>query len=456
MKRYVITSYIPNSKVDDAFIRTLIAYCKRTDAKLLISQTQPNYREDIENDRSNFLSSLKSNNPGLVNIVKENQSLNDNIMISQVKVNVNLTDPVSGLEGIAARQGSLIIPYPRQRAKMVPRMLKENRAPRGIWCTGTVSEPYYKDTKSGSRMAEFHLKGALIVEILNKSYFNVRQLQWDEQSKGFYDLTTFYSGAKKVVEVIKNVPIEALSLGDDHAVFLNRKIVEKTKQLIKQLSPKKIYHHDTLDCASISHHVQYKHITKALINMTLTEEIKVTSDYLKEMIASSKAEHYLVASNHVEHLDKYLEEARYVNDTFNHIIGLELALAKAKGHNPLEWALNRIHKLERFNVMTRKDTMKVCGYEMLCHGDYGSNGSRGNAKDVGLVYAGKVVTGHSHSPEISVYNNPVNGTMTDLNLPYTNDSAGSKWFWTHTIIYKNGTFSQIALLPDDIYKDKQE
>lgn len=444
MKTIILTSIIPAAKIEDKFLKSLNLYCKKHRAELNILELKDNYKGDsLDEQYQSFKETYKSS---FVNIDKV---LNKNLNISVFKQSINIFDPLSGLERLVTyKKKSCIFGYPRQRAKMVPRMLKNSKTPLGMWCTGTISKPYYKETKAGELVKNYHTLGALVIEIENSEIFHIRQIQWD--GTGFYDIKdgeiNYYTSEK----ISKIDHIEAISLGDDHATFLNTNIVKKTKKLIQMLKPKYVFHHDSFDSNSISHHLQNKQLTQAQLfinGLTLDSELKLTSNYLQDMINNSKtSKHILVASNHLEHLDRYLEEVRYDNDKVNHIIALELALSKAKGENCLLYGLKKFNKLERFHIASRKDTLKIRGIEMLNHGDYGSNGSRGNERDCGLVYSGDVISGHSHSPSIGVFGNFVNGTMTDLDLPYTNSSAGSSWMWCHTIVYPNGKRTQLMVV----------
>lgn len=436
-KKYVISSYIPNSDINAKCLNALAFYAKQNKAKLIIGECHPNYKNDLTDPVQQVIKEeLKSC------LFDGDYHLNDNLLVTGFRQSINVIDPLQGLESLSAKQGCLIVPFPRHRFKMVPRMLKDNKAPRAIWCSGAISEAYYKNSKSGIRMKQYHQLGGLVVEILDDKRFNIRQLQFD--GEGFYDLNVYYNDTS----MSRVDSIDAIVLGDDHAAFINTRILTATKKLIKQLNPKKVFHHDTLDCMSISHHTLGKNITRAKINTTLAEELRFTSNYLQDIISGSNAEHYLVASNHVEHLDKYLEEARYKEEPFNHEMGLELSLAKLRGHNPAEVGLRKFNPLDRFNVMSRNDTMKINGWEMLCHGDYGSNGAKGTPMGIANVYGGKVVSAHVHAPEITSLGSVVVGTMTDLNLPYTNASGGSSWLNTHCLCYNNGTISHFHILPE--------
>lgn len=432
-KVYIITSAIPSAKTNTKFLAALKKYASHTKGELVVLPT-------VKNKPWNNV------DPSLGELIPSADQLpfylNDNVLISDYQPNINTKDPISGLDSMVSEMGSMILSGTRHRARMVARTLKANHSPRAMWCTGTISEPYYKDSKSGKSVKHLHTYGALIVEVKNKEHFFVRQLTWD--GKGFYDLDKYVT-AKSVKSGQK---LKLLNMGDDHALEINPNVKDATKELIKKLSPEIIIHHDTLDCASITHHAEGKFLTKAMFDMSLEEEAKITAKYIDEMLSVSKAKHYLVASNHPEHLTRYLNEGRYLNDRRNHILALELALAKAKGKDPVEVLLSRYSKLNRFNFLQRKDSLIVGDIEQANHGDEGTNGARATPTQVGISYNGKVTSGHTHTAEIGIYNNHVNGTMTFLSLGYTSDSGASSWINSHTLQYKNKTRSQYFIMPD--------
>lgn len=433
---YLISSYIPNADLEMGFIQALNKCAEHKDAEILLIQNQANTLSDLEDP---FNEAIEEEVAPFK--IMGDKKLNDNLWISAYTCPINIIDPLSGMESDAAKMGCFVMGFPRHRFKTVPRMLRESHMPRAIWCTGSISHPYYKNTKSGRRVSKYHIVGALVVEVLSEKKFTIRQLEWD--GEGFYDLNHYYTSDSVSDETGKAV--DAISLGDDHAVHNNPFVVDETIKLFQLLRPKKVFHHDTLDCCSISHHVEGRYLTKAAIAMTLEQEGETTVKYLSKMISATskwKAQHYAVASNHPEHLIRYLEEARYIEDEFNYILGHKLAIRQYEQGDAIEWFLkkylSKYAKLPRFTLLKRKDSFKVNDIEMADHGDEGSNGSKGNSKEKGIVYDGNSVTAHEHSPSIGVWGNSVNGTMTYLSLGYCKDSGSSSWLNTHTAVYNNG------------------
>lgn len=438
MKTYILTSYIPNSEVDTHFLKALRKYAEFRNAKLYVPICKPNYVKDTEEELHQLSLKVLGKNV----LPQETLKFNNNLFITDYRESINVIDPLSGMESIASSLGSMVIPYPRHRFKTIPRMLREGHLPRALWCTGTVSEPYYKNTKSGVRMARHHVKGAIIIEVESDEIFHIRQITWN--GRGFFDLSYYVTPSS----VKGGYDALSISMGDDHAVFQNKDVMSQTEKLIEHLRPKYIFRHDTFDACTVTHHTEGKNITKALINMTLEEEAKITSDSIQRFSTLfPRSQQFMVASNHPEHLDRYLDEARYKEDTKNHILALELAWKKASGLNVVEYLLRKYNPLKNVTFLDRKRSFKVMEIEFGDHGDEGANGARGTPTEKGIVYGGKCVTGHTHSPEIGIYGNYVNGTSTHLSLGYTKDSGSSSWLNTHTIQYKDGTLTHIHVIP---------
>jgi hypothetical protein len=446
--RYVVTSIIPGASLNSEFIRALNTYCKVNNAKLKVLECDYNYIDDITDNGYN--EAVKQELAEF--LIAGGYIFNNSLRASTFKSKVNIIDPLASMEALVSSEGNLIVPFPRHRFKSVARSLKHSATPRGIWCTGTISEPYYKSSKSG-RIAEcYHTLGALSIEIENEDIFHIRQLQFDGQ--GFYDLDTYYTkdGHTKTEDAVLGI-----SLGDLHPPFLNDFIMTQSISLLKELKPLHVIYHDTFDACTISHHVENKKITKSLILNevdSLQGELKLTASILNSyQAAAPNAEHHIVKSNHDEHLDRYLDEFRFKEDTLNLKLALELALQLVKykqadaTQGPLEYGLKKFEKLDKFIFHERDSKLALAGIEVLNHGDHSANGAKSNTKQNGLAFTGKLVTGHTHAPEIGPYNNFVNGTSTHLSLEYTNDSGTSSWLNTHTLIYKNGTMTHYHIIP---------
>lgn len=437
MKKYVISSYIPNAKLDRKFLRSLKKYCEVNKAELILIPCKPNYKDDFERNKEILEYSRN-----------ETIQLNNKLQIANIAINGNVLDPISGLDPIASTNGNLIIPFPRHRFKMVPRSLKNHKTPVGIWCTGTISKPYYKDTKTGIYVNQIHQKGALVVEIIDNDKFNIRQLQCNSTKGIFHDLDKKYYPHK----VVKSY-ISGILCGDLHPPFVDKKALSKTLDFIKKYTPKTIALADTLDSVSISHHLEGKFIDKSTNHIkSLKEELLLTANILKLFFKNSPNSKFVVVkSNHDQHLERYINEFRFKEDYVNLELSLEIALEyvrekHGKKTDLVKFALNKFTDLKNFKFLKEHDTYSISGVEISNHGHSGNNGAKGTTTSQGLLFGKNSASGHTHSPEIGVHGNFVAGTLTTLVMPYTKDSGGSSWMHSHVVIYPNGTKTHIHIV----------
>ena len=440
MQKYVITSYVPSieGKINEPFLSSLKNYCKVNEAELFVYRTKAIWLGDEEDTKYSDTKPIKF--------------INSNLYVSDLLLSPTTQDPLAGIDGLVSKNGNLIIPFSNQRFKVIARSIKKYEHPRAVWCTGTISKPLYPTTKVGYRAKSNHLCGALVVEVKDNKYFNIRQLQANIDGT-FYDGKKLYT-PKRVIDS----SIAGLVMGDIHPFFLDSFAFNETLKLIKELQPEELIYHDLFDSTSISHHLKEKFVTKAIVAKeipSLEHEGLLTASILRKLIeASSKlTKHIIVKSNHDEHLDRYLDEFRFKEDYTNLILALDLCkqmvLFKQNKTNvgPLQKLLSEhITDFSNVTFLRRNNVHNIAGIECSNHGDIGNNGARGSIKSQGLILGGKVVTGHSHSPEITSSGNFSVGTLTKLQMPYTDASGGSTWMHSNVIIYPSGTMTHIHMV----------
>ena len=199
MKRYIVTSYIPGSDINSKCIKTLNFMAKKLKAKLIISETGANHKKDLG------LFDFKHKHLQVTNGTLSMGSL----LLSDIKVNVNKLDPLSGIETEVNNKGNILVAAPRHRFKSVARSLKHSSHPRGAWCTGTISKPYYKTTITGRKAQGLHQYGAILVETQGKN-FQCYQLTFN--GKGIHHLDKFYTTTKVSKSDICRAPAGALQI----------------------------------------------------------------------------------------------------------------------------------------------------------------------------------------------------------------------------------------------------
>lgn len=423
MKKYVISTLITGNNSNDKFLASLKFYCNKHNATLLLIPTNIDKLNDKQKNNSS--------------IIKSSVNLNRNLMLSVLPLNPEQVDPITGLDRLTSIHKSVIYGSPKQRLKSVAN--PSETLPRVIMTPGSVSHPSTKNTKRALIANRDHVYGAIVVEV-NKHYYNFRQVQADRHGS-FIDLGVEYSNNST-----KKAALEALIPGDYHAGFTDPKVKSIILSVMKKYSPKYLILHDFFDGISINHHIEHKYITRARLNQlnNLENELKFAAKELKEL--STKVKNVsIVKSNHDEFLDRWLEEGKYVQDPTNHIIGLELALAKAMGQDPLAYGIGKFNKsLNNVEFLKTDSSKKVTNkkIELASHGHRGANGSRGSSGNLEKCYQ-NIVYGHSHSPEI-LRNAWVVGTSTYLRLNY--NTGPSSWMQTMCLVYANGSRQLINVI----------
>lgn len=429
--RFVVTTAVTGCNVHDKFYASIKTYCKENNAKLLIlMSSDPAHTKSRE--WGTIASKLKDET-----IVLEDTKLNSNVFLSTIKLSAKHIDPTTGLGRIGQRNGTFIYASPKQRLKAVPTSNKE--LPHFMMTTGAITAPNYTSELYMSQRTAYiaehdHVLGAVVVEIKDDEIYHFRQIQAD--SKGaFFDLGTKYTSTATT----PSRP-EAFVLGDWHAGSTDPKAREAWFAVSKETRPKRIILHDAFDGVSINHHEQHYKLLKAKRaekgQLSLEEELKILARDLDD-IAAITDEVVIVKSNHDQFLERYLQEARYVQDPHNHRVALTLAIEVLDGKDPLKSAISRFVKAETAKKLTWlsiDDDYTVEGIQCGAHGHLGANGARGSLQSMESSY-GNSVSGHSHTPEI-LRGAWCVGTSSYLKLEYNKGS--SSWLHSSCLVYQGG------------------
>jgi predicted phosphodiesterase len=423
IKRYVVSTVVVDANLNDKFIKSLELYCQKNKAELILLPTNVNkLSEEQELDQR---------------ILKSNRHLNRNLLISLLPINPEQIDPITGLDRLSDNHKSVIYASPKQRLKSIAS--PSQRLPRVLMTPGAVTHPNISNSKRSIISNKDHVAGAIIIEVETKSLYHYRQVQ-AEKDGSFIDLGNKYSNNK-----ITKAKLEALIPGDYHAGFTDPAVKAVIIKVLDKYKPKHLILHDFFDGISVNHHIEHKLIQKARMGklMQLEGELKFASKELKEL--KDKCSNVLIVkSNHDEFLDQYLDAGKYVFDIPNHIIGLELAFAKARGKDPLEYGLKKYNNLDGVTFLKSDESFKLTNKNIECgaHGHRGANGSRGSTNNLEKCYQ-NIVYGHSHSPEI-LRGAWVMGTSSYLKLSY--NIGPSSWMQTMCFIYENGARQLINVI----------
>lgn len=159
----------------------------------------------------------------------------------------------------------------------------------------------------------------------------------------------------------------------------------------------------------------------------------------------------LVASNHVDHLTRWLKDCDIKLEPWNAEL-YHFLMWKTLEHisefdtipNVFEIYSEESFKLAQCKVrfLDRSETFKIHDIELSIHGDKGANGSKGTRPQFSNLPS-KTIIGHSHSPGITQGCYQV-GTSSRLDLEY--NQGTSSWLNTHALIYKNGKRQLINII----------
>lgn len=439
-KRFFITSAISGGTVDENALKNIRAFCKAEDAQMIVltSLLMNNYNFDVRLKNDIFITN--------------DTQLNDNIFLLGIKSSAKKQDPVSGLDTIGKRNGTFIVASPKQRLKTVATGLFSH--PHLLLSPGAITKPNYIGKAFMPSLQEYkanidHVMGGLILELDKDDRYHVRQIQFDKDGS-FIDFGYLYQEGKKQKKRIR----PALTMGDLHSGKTHPVLQKATEEMCRKLRVTKLYVHDGLDSYTISHHNIGKFITLAqMSNMGLLNLTKELTDYAINIGGWAKLvdEVIIVKSNHDEHLDGWLNAGRYVQDSLNAEIGHELALAKIRGADVVEYAARKFGcKASNVKWLKRDESSKVADIENGAHGDKGANGSKGSLKGMERAY-GKSNSGHAHSTEILGDAWQV-GNMVGTSPDYGH--GPSSWLGSHTLTYPNGMRQMINII-DGFYTTRR-
>lgn len=429
MKKYFITTIVPGAKLNINFMDAVASYCKINKAEVLFIPSAKTRKEDEVDENHNWYGKL---------VERNDHKLNNNLLLSLIPISPTQPDPIQGLERISNKEHSVIYASPKQRLKSVasPSLV----LPRVIMTPGACTNPYAKATRAGMISNMDHVMGGIIVEVVSNTIYHFRQVQADRFGH-FVDMGVKYLQKDRTVKM----KTAAIIAGDWHSGYTDPVVRKATVDMLGFFKPNDLILHDFFDGISVNHHIDHKFILKAMMGEqnNLSSELQMTAVELS--VLANKAKNIkIVKSNHDEFLDKWLEEGKYLEDTTNHIIGLELALAKARGQDPLQYGLSKYQNFKNVTFLKTDESYKLTpkGIECGAHGHLGANGARGSNSGMEKAYTNSV-TGHSHSPEIQRGAWTV-GTSSYLKLNY--NRGPSSWMQTHCIVYENGSRQLINMI----------
>lgn len=427
-KKFFITSAQYGAEINNDVFESIKTYCKANDAELVIMPVKyGSLHEGVKDPLKPYLLTRK-------------HFFNKSVQTNSLNLRPTLVNPLTSLER-TGKSVTQIFAHPKHASVSVARGHSEH--PKVVMTTGSVTFPNYKPDKTGLIAVRDHCFGGVILDIIDEKRFTFRHVKADEFGR-LFDITGVYTP-----DAVEKATPEALVMGDWHCGETCDNVRDVTfgvGGIVDCLRPKNIFVHDLFDGRSISHHdeknliLMAKKSKKGLLN--LERELQMCSDNLFFMKKNSfGARIYVVASNHDEHLDRYLSEGRYIKDFRNFEFAHKLVSSCfEKGLPAMIDHLSQDHP--DVNFLQRDEVTKMAGVRLDMHGDLGQNGSRGSVNQFDKV-CDVSVTAHTHSPCIKGTSYQI-GTSTRLKLLYTRGLTS--WMNTHGIVWGNGTVQLINII----------
>ena len=449
-KKFVFTSAQNNTFVHDGFLKALKVYCEHNSAELIVGSFVYNKTgfQTGEGEDTWFDPKIKDY------ILDESREIAKGLVwCGELNILPTAKTPLTGLQNYTNRDGC-IVPHAKLQMQSVPTPIHMDA--RLMYTTGTVTQRNYRQQKAGQQAEHHHSFSALVVEIDEDCNWFVRQLNCEEKTGNFYDVTSNVEYYTKD-GVTDNHGVEAINWGDIHAAKIDEGVAKASwgkGGIIDILKPRVQLLHDLYDQKARNHHnikdpyFMYKmHLAGT---ESVEEEVKHTGKVMRDLIRPS-VETIVVQSNHDMALQQWLKNSDYKYDQVNALFYLEMQYETYKqmslGNNKfsvLEYALKTKCKgLEDIRFLSGTESYTIAGgIECGSHGCAGNGGARGSTKSH-QIQGIKYNIGHQHGANI-IDGVSVAGVSGLLNMGY-NAEGGSNWSHTHIITMKNGKRMNITL-----------
>lgn len=441
--KYVITSCQNDTLINKEFYATLKSYCEIHDAELLILRTK--YKVS-DADAEHYLVDN-------AHLLTHNIVIKDSVKVfGALNLMPTLVSPLSGLESLS--KGHTCI-FGHNSIQMNTLPVNDGDHPIMMHTTGTISLPNNSDTKTGQKADYNHSFSALILEV-DEDAFYIRTVTADDNG-GFYDLNHYYH----LEDIIANTRIEGIVLGDVHVDVVSQEVVQATFEnvdsIVNVLKPKVIVYHDLLDFNQIqSHHNKNNYLKRYQKYIKgendIEAELKRTVDFIKYVDNDFVEENLIISSNHIDHLEKFLNLADIKSDYKNSIIYYylmyKMLIAIRDGKDTSAFQLyfeeycDDTDVLKKTTFLGREDTYFIKDILVSSHGDMGLGGSRFSPSQ-GKKFPHKMIVGHSHQPSVN-QNLYIAGTCTGK-LDYAK-GVPSGWMNSHVVIYPDGSRTHINII----------
>lgn len=298
---------------------------------------------------------------------------------------------------------SLIVAHAKQDMECVA--TGNASMPRVLQATGCITNPEYLPNRVGAIAEEDHILGFLVVEV-DGPFFSMRQIQVDPETGSFVDIIGDREMCVRFFpdrDPVGGERAVAMKVGDIHPGWHEQSAINANVAIAHVARPGVIFQEDWFDGASISHHLEGKPIAQGKLPqcfMSLESELAEAKRVLNDFWSRVKrigTRMVLTASNHPDHILRYLDEGRYAGDRMNLKAAVRILHHHLEtGEHPLRKELDPEGAFHWHQV---NEDYLVEGVQMGVHGHLSQNGGRGSRAANETSY-GDAMVAHSHTPSI--------------------------------------------------------
>lgn len=439
-KRFFITSAVTGCDVHEDGLAAIQTYCKKNKAALLILPCSDPARQKDHKNKWTLSPDLPKKS-----VVFKDVSLNDNIVLSTIKMSAKQLQPLTGIKRLSQKKGSTIVASPKQFLEFVANSNNNTEIPRALMSTGAITKANYQTemymSERTASLAELdHQLGGIIVEIKNGRIFFARRVEINAKTGSFTDIDRKYNADGTV----EKVTADLVQTGDWHVLSTCPETSRIAREIVEAVKPKYLTFEDFFDGITINPHERHNLVSlsrkakKGLLSLDM--ELDACRKEIDNVCNWGAEQVVFKYGNHEDFLKRYLNDGAFMDEPLNKIIGMKLTIALEELEiNPFEYAMREMYGLknpDKVKFLSINDSFKVNGIENGAHGHMGKGGRRNpGMAEIEECY-GAANVGHNHSAAIFRSVCRV-GTGTKLQLSY-NDGP-SAWTQTHLIQHKDGS-----------------
>lgn len=439
-RRFFITTAVTGCDVHEDGMAAIKNYCKRNKAMMLVLPCSDPARQKDHKNKWTLSPEIPKES-----VVFKDVALNDNIVLSTIKMSAKQLQPLTGIKRLSQKKGSTVVASPKQFLEFVANSNNNQEIPRALMSTGAITKANYQtEMYMSERTAELaeldHTLGGIIVEVKNGKIFFFRHVQINAKTGAFTDIDRKYNADGTV----EKVTADLVQTGDWHVLSTDTATRKIAKEMVETVRPKYLTFEDFFDGITINPHERHNLISlskkakKGLL--ALDHELEACRKEIDEVCQWPAENVVFKYGNHEDFLKRWLADGAFMEEPMNKIIGMKLTIALEELEiMPFEFAMREMYGLEqpdKVKFLSINDSFKVNGIENGAHGHMGKGGRRNpGMAEIEECY-GAANVGHNHSAAIfrSVFRV---GTGTKLQLSY-NDGP-SAWTQTHLIQHADGS-----------------